>query len=509
LQISNSGYPRKVRQWILIQGISPQNNYGVFNNTIDVMARALLERYYNCEVAPGVFETPLQPSKGAFDKMSLFRKRVLKHMPRDFPVASRRQVVEMYYGPKKVLYQNAYERSMGEPCSKEHARLVGFSKFEKTDIGKACRCINPRDPIYNLELARYLKGAEKVYYKSIAKVFGHTTVIKGMNSLETAKILKEKWDQYGSPVAVGLDAKKFDMHVSETALKYEHSFYERVFHSRKLTRLLSWQRRNVGHALCKDGYLRYRINGTRSSGDINTALGNCILMCAMVWTYAKEKGVSCHLANNGDDCVVFMEEDDLNKFVNGLDKWFESVGFRMKVEEPVNSFESLEFCQTNPVFNGTDWLMVRNPKTCMIKDAMCIHSMNGKNALRKWLWAVGECGGALSQGIPVLQSMYRSFRRNGIRSSAKFQEHIFKGEGRWYARRGMKCVDLEVAAAARHSFWVAFGIEPDSQIALEKYFDKLVIGEVGPRVHEHDEMHSMRDYLYYDYEVSNVHLVRS
>ena len=183
---------------------------------------------------------------------------------------------------------------------------------------------------------------------------------------------------FADPVAVGLDAKKFDMHVSAQALMFEHNLYNEVFHSKKLKRLLMWQIRNKGKAYTQDGELSYEILGTRSSGDLNTALGNCYLMCAMIWSLAHSLSIKIQLANNGDDCVVVMEREDVECFVHAVPEFFSRLGFRMKIEQPVDCFECIEFCQTNPVFNGASYTMVRNPRTCLVKDAMCIHIVTGK-----------------------------------------------------------------------------------------------------------------------------------
>ncbi len=501
LRISLNGCGRKKRTWILIQGVSPRNTMGVFNNTIDTLSRALLERYYQCEVSPGVFEPPLKPQPRAFKRLKLFEDSLISIMPYVFPVSSRLEVVEMYHGSKRRVYQRAYESTCSKRCCRDDARLVGFSKFEKTDINKACRCINPRDPRYNLELARYLKRFEKCVYKYIGKLFGHPTVIKGYNSYDSARLLREKWDSFEDPVAVGLDAKKFDMHVSKEALQFEHNLYNRVYRSKKLKRLLSWQIRNSGWAFTQDGQLEYSITGTRSSGDINTALGNCYLMCAMIWELCRSLAIRTHLANNGDDCVVFMNRSDLRAFIDAVPGYFEELGFRMKIEQPVDEFECIEFCQTNPVFNGERYCMVRNPRTCLIKDAMCIHAMAG-DGLRKWLWAVGECGGMLNAGIPVLQSFYRAYRRSGIRCN--LTEHVFRGEGRLVLAKGLTLQDRKVTSDARVSFWRAFGVSPDAQVDLECYFDRLSIGPLEEGIYTHEEMDYRRDYIEYPYSQPDV-----
>ena len=97
-----------------------------------------------------------------------------------------------------------------------------------------------------------------------------------------------------------------------------------------------------GVAHCQDGRVKFSVRGTRSSGDLNTSLGNCILMCAMVWAYIRDAGLfKVELANNGDDCVVIMEREDLDIFLGGLETWFRDHGFRMGVDGVATEFERL------------------------------------------------------------------------------------------------------------------------------------------------------------------------
>jgi len=359
----------------------------------------------------------------------------------------------------------------------EDARLTSFVKFEKQDIGKAPRVINPRSPRYNLELARYLKFAEKRVFQAINKVFGARTpmtVIKGVNADVAAQVVRAKWELFRTPVAVGLDASKFDMHVSVAALKYEHSVYTGMYpNDQRLKTLLSWQLRNSGRAYVADGHVDFDIAGTRSSGDINTSLGNCILMCALVHSYAQRQGVDIELCNNGDDCVVIMEASDLVRFLTGLDGWFRKKGFAMVAEEPVYEFEQIEFCQTHPVHLSTGYRMIRNHNTVLQKDPMCLIAVPNQKAYQKWCAAVGQCGEMLNKGVPVQQHFARVFTRNGTTTSDAHMEHVYSG--RYVLRAAKGCREAVVDARARVSYYYAFGVRPDEQLSAESVLDGMDI----------------------------------
>lgn len=477
LSVQRNGMTGKTRKFVVTSEFGPEHTLGVYNNNVDTIERAFVERYFLCKDGEG-YRPSLRVRPQAFRTLELrdFQNRVMLCMPR-LPRLTRQQVVDAYHGPKRRNYERALESLSRDELEKSDSYLTSFSKFEKQDLGGAPRIINPRSRRYNLELGRYLKHAEHKYFSAINQAFGGrtaATVIKGYNADVSAGILRAKWSQFTRPVAIGLDAKKFDMHVSVAALKYEHEFYKRLFPgNRWLRTLLKWQLRNKGTAYVDDGRVKFSMEGTRSSGDLNTSLGNCLIMCALVYAYARVRGVDVELANNGDDCVVFLEMDDLQYFEYGLSNWFRRRGFAMTMEDPVDEFEALEFCQTRPVELSTGWRMVRNPSACVTKDPICLISVPNAKVLRKWYWAVGDCGSSLTSGVPVLSAFYNVFLRNGVECGEAMLNYIFKNRTQRQLARGVK--EAYVTPVARVSFFYAFGITPDEQVALEDFYSTMVL----------------------------------
>lgn len=474
------------RKWLHISGVSGPHALGVFNNTIDAKVRALSERYFLCKTEKG-FEPALSVQTAAYvsdHSLQQFRARVVNEL-RGFPQVCYDDVVNCYSGRKRTLYEKAKDVVERNTITAAHARLSFFVKFEKQDLSKAPRVINPRSTAYNLELGTYLKFLEKPLYTAINKQFGartSKTVIKGLNVYDTATVIRDKWQLFHHPVGIGLDASKFDMHVSVPALRYEHSFYKGVFSNRGnssvvLNNLLEYQVHNRGVSFGPDGVVSYEMEGTRCSGDLNTSMGNCILMCALVYSYAKARGVDVELCNNGDDCVVIMERSDETRFMLGLSEWFVDKGFRMTVEEPVYELERIEFCQAHPVFDGSRWRMVRNPDTLVRKAAMCLVPIQNARVLRKWWGAVGDCELAANSGMPVLQEFANMYIRHGEQSSHGFKRHIFGTTEALVRTRGVDSKSSEVTALCRFSYWKAFGILPELQIARESVYRSMMLSE--------------------------------
>lgn len=460
------------REMYVLTGISSgPRSLKVNNPDILTLRAALLERMYYCKVN-NRFEPPPKVRYGLIRaRLKQFKRRLLKHCPRSTPV-SPEAFAQMYKGRKRTIYEQAVTEFYAKGISKEDAISIAFVKCEKVPWCKAPRCIQPRRPVYNVGVGRYIKQLEHRIYAAIGKVFGDKiVVVKGFNVQQTAEILVEKWESFSDPVAVGLDATKFDMHVSEMMLLWEHLVYNGIFKCRTLMKYLKWQRKNQGRGYCVDGKLKYTVDGRRFSGDMNTALGNCLIMCAMIYSYADERGIKIKLANNGDDCQVFMERKDLKKFMRGLEQWFLDLGFRMTVEAPAYNINHVEFCQMRPIRVAAGWTMVRNIPKAREKDSISIIPLDNVKVARKWMHAVGECGLALCSGVPIMQEMYKMYVREGVPS--KLKDSVAMETGMKMLSKGLESREAEITPEARDQVFAAWDITPDEQVAIEQHFRGL------------------------------------
>jgi len=462
----------KCRAYTKITGIAPQGVLGIYNADLQTLATALLERMYYCDVEGVLTEAPQPAIDAVRETLSEFKLELMRKSSRITPLTLE-EVVETYSGRKRTIYATALADLQIKSVNKRDAFSNAFVKVGKDKTTGAPRCIQPRNPRYNLSLGRYVKALEHRLYKWIAKVFGDgPTVMKGYNVDEVARIARGKWDSFHHPAGVGLDATKFDMHVSVAMLDWEHNVYLTIFNDHpELRELLQWQMHNVGAGYCEDGKLSYKVKGKRFSGDMNTAMGNCLIMCGLVWVYAKLRGVHVKLINNGDDCMVFMEAEDVAKFNLGIKEWFLEMGFRMKVEETITDFQKLEFCQMKPVQISEGWTMVRNITTALTKDTMCLVPVTNETGIRKWMYSVGVCGLALCRGVPVMQAFYNAYIRNGIDDKGRIANAVQSQSGmRFLAQRLGNRSDV-ITDKARYDVFLAWGISPDEQVAMETFYD--------------------------------------
>ncbi len=460
----------KERSVYVVEGVAGDGRK-LKTNAADVMTTcaAILERMIYAKISGELIRRPCR-SYGHYNAvLKDFKVRVVRSMGHTCEPCTAEEFVELYKGRKHTLYESVLDDYLENGVKRVHAMYTTFMKVEKVPVDKSPRCIQPRDRRYNIAVGRYLKPQEKRIFRAIAKVFRQKYVVfKGLNANQAGEEMAKLWDQYAEPVAVGLDASRFDASVDEGMLQWEHSVYNMIFQSKELKRLLSWQLRSKGIAWCFDGKITYHVQGGRGSGDMNTSLGNCLIMCAIVWTWLRACGVKASLCNNGDDCIVIMEKSDLELFSSGFSSFAKNLGFTMVVEDPVFELEKIEFCQTHPLCVNGEWRMVRNFHSAREKDSMCLFPLDNKGALMSWLYAVGECGLALCSGVPVFQAMYEAYMRNGRPS--KMSEAVFMQSGSRMLSRGMEAKHVEVDTDARVSFFLAFDVTPDEQVALEEYY---------------------------------------
>jgi hypothetical protein len=458
--------------------VSSGLNFGVHNNTLVNALRAVRERVFAVE-RNGELVFPPRPRRGVFaERLAAFRAALVDKVGPCTPWTYSR-FLESYTGSKLARYTRAVASLKVRGLTRRDARLQAFVKAEAVNFtakpDPAPRIIQPRDPRYNAFVGRFIRPVEHRVYRGIAKLFGGPTVMKGYNASGTAACLREMWDEFSQPVALSLDASRFDQHVSVEALKYEHSVYNRLYHSRGLAAALTWQLTNTGFVRCSDGAaFKYTVSGCRMSGDMNTALGNCLLMCAMIWAYAASVGVRVRLANNGDDCSVFMERRDLHRFSAGLDRWFLEMGFTLTSDGVADVFERVDFCQMRPVWTSRGWVMCRNPRTALCKDVLCKKPDMGRplGGYNRWSYQVGLAGSAIADGVPVFSAAYAAMIRTGT-PSRKAQGFGDMDSGFEFLAKGLTNTGQVIVPEARASFWRAWGITPDVQECLESQYGAL------------------------------------
>lgn len=436
------------------------------SSTVGNMSWAVQERVMG-RFVDGVWEPTIKPVEFATPSMRAIRRRVCALVPEVSPI-THNEYCEKYAGLRRKAYENARDSLLVRSLERRDADLNVFLKAEKWTEPKAPRVISPRDPRFLISMGCYISPLEHVLYKAFRRMEGAPVIMKGLDQQARAAVAVSHWNSFVSPVAVGLDASKFDQHTSRQALQFEHGFYLKPYHNDKfLQTLCNMQLENRCYATLDDGKCSWVSDGGRMSGDTNTALGNCLLSATMLKAWAKEKGVKVRMMVDGDDCVVFMEKECLSSFMNGLTTWYLERGYPMKVEGPYYKITEIEFCQSKLMIWAGNSLFVRNPYKAVNQDHTWI--IRGGIEHEDVLTATGLGGLSIYGDIPVLGAYYRMLAgRKGL--SAKVARRLdFRSSWLRWTVDGNKTYSRPTDDA-RVAFFETFGMHPCDQVDLENEY---------------------------------------
>lgn len=443
------------------------------------------------------------PTEQGLRKLKRLQTRIL-HKFRRVDRWSQARFIASYGvdNPKVRRYTIGAERYNIHGLTRADATLTQFCKAEpyplpemppdKPELGKEegpsllkhPRSIHFRTFQFSVALGTYIKPMEHNIYqlKGSGRYLPKTRVIgKGLSTTARAQLLVKKWSRFKSPVCVTIDCTRFDRHVSAQLLALEHRFYLHMNSSPELQRLLSWQIKNRGTST---NGVKYAMNGKRVSGDMNTALGNCLLMVLMVATAME--GHDYDMLDDGDDCLIMIEESELSWVLENVPTMFREFGMLVKIENIARRLEDVEWCQAHPVETKAGWKFVRDPSK-IFSTALCgVKYTDSLKSRARLVKSVGMCELMLNQGVPLLQEYAKMLiRSSGAAKPLSFQstDSLYYRVERELSYRSYKKLGevptLPITPLARRSFHAAFGIEPLEQIYIENKFRATTLNLVG------------------------------
>jgi hypothetical protein len=396
-------------------------------------------------------------------------------------------VLKSYSGRLHKRYSEAL-RSLREdgPIERKDKRISAFLKAEKFNPllkPSKPRMIMSRTPRYNIKIASYLKPFEHALYRhwrGACPVVPQTRLVgKGLNGVERASLLAQKMENVGEGCVVfEVDAHSFESHCGDDVLALEHSVYRAGYPGdRQLSELLDVQLVLKGVSTCG---VKFRRPGARASGDFNTGLGNTVIMTCTVLAalqfLVEELGMFRYdILCDGDNCLIFVEPSRAVEVHSRFARTVRTLSSQeLEVENPVTRLESVVFGQSKPCWNGEEHTMVRNPlKTLSGAFSGYRHYNHYPKFGIKVLKAVSQCELALARGIPVLQAYFAAAERKlsnvpDLKDPASYLEgRLIEARNR-LLRGGLGKIEAtEITAAARASFAAAWGIDVETQLALE------------------------------------------
>lgn len=396
---------------------------------------------------------------------------------------------------KRVRYNEAFLSLRERPFEPADARVKCFIKIEQTRIKEGKfpkpRMIQFRSARYLVHVARYIKPIEHCFYQSTG-VFGPgQTCAKNMNNATRGRKLVELCRSFADSDFLALDGASFDAHVNVPLLKLEHGFYAAMAKSAgwaqcdisTMRRVLRMQLKNQVSGRFPDGTVSYTVTGNRMSGDLNTALGNCVIMSCMThFAFDHEVGQgNWRMLDDGDDCSVIVSRRHCgSREVGAVLDWYGKFGMDMRLDGrgSAQDPECVEFCQSHPVSVGGDWRMVRDWEKVLATTSSGVNWHLTIGGFRTYAGAVGIGDGILNEGIPVLQEWANYLRkvaavRGPLRDPDKTTMEWRFQEIPVLSLERVRVV--EILDSTRSSFARAFGINPATQARLEDMIRALPV----------------------------------
>lgn len=376
---------------------------------------------------------------------------------------SKLEFINNYSGAKKRSYSNAYHTLQQSVSFDALSRIKMFVKPDKLTIDKAetgaPRAIQYRTPEFNLLVGRWLKPYEEALYEQLKAPTGFKAIAKGMNNYQRAANIAEAAKLFQCPVFLLLDHAKFDSCVHKLLLKWTHRQYNRAFRNAFLRFLLS--KTLINRCKSANG-VKYKVEGTRMSGDYDTALGNCLVNFLLLTSWLK--GVYHHVLLDGDDSVVIVELKDLERVLANFGH-FAKMGFDTEMQVVYNINE-VEFCRAK-FLDIEPPRFARDPVRVM-SNWNVANSFVAPEMLSRYLAGVGIGELACNAGVPILGPCARKLA--DLHTKPILQDSYRYAYG----------VDIGtelVSDDARLAFEDTFGISAREQLLIESEFAPSGVGD--------------------------------
>lgn len=184
---------------------------------------------------------------------------------------------------------------------------------------------------------------------------------------------------------------------------------------------------------------------------------------------------------NGDDCFAITEARNSDHFIHTFLQVTTLLGWRYRCEDVVSEIEEVEFCQGHPVWTDNGYVMTRGLKG-LGKDCIVKKPIRNDKEYRRWLQTIGQCGAAISSGVPVMQAAFNAMIRNSEGYKPFTRDELFRASALYQWSKGMKAKSVKITPKARASFAIATGCPPNLQQSLEAEYDSLQVGIEGKRL---------------------------
>lgn len=438
-----------------------------------------------------VFRQPPEPLPGSLLALKRQRRRFaqvyIERFGRALPL-SLDETVQRFPLHKRALYTQAAESLRVRACSRADAKVKMFVKADKFDnaaakgyTGKPLkpRAIQARSPRFNVALGRFVKAFEGncLAMRGWRSPTRTTMFAKGFTQQELAHLFREKLAGFSEPVVVSMDATTFDASIRVEHLRSLHALYEQICPHPEMARTLSWRYMNKCKSL---NGVEYVVHGGRMSGDVDTALGNCIDMVCFVATVMHQLKVRVWDAlDNGDDCLIIMEKAAFPG-TDAIKRRMAHLGIKCDPEVAGDRLEDVEFCRSRIVRTALGITWMPRPRRFLANLGVS-HVLYGgsQGDYLSSLKSIAYCALVTYPGTPVVSEcarvVYDALAHKDLAGNMWGREYSYNA--RMNRRRGHTLADVDVTPEARASVERAFKMSIEEQRAIVGEFKRLVTKE--------------------------------
>jgi hypothetical protein len=463
------------------------HNQNLHNLLLGVLTRVFCVKY------DGVLSLPIPIDEPYVRRWSRAYDRALKRHFKPARILDTEEIPLAYDGAKRAAYQNAasaYELYGWEVAD---TRMKCFGKLEKLEKKRpgepidqqtnVCRIVQPASLKANLFILRSYRPFRKQLKRAIRKT-SNVEVMSGLNSHQMGERFLKIINAAGPGAIVLLgDAVKYDIHTRQVHLRLEDKLHiqwvERfgLFNSpdekRQYLRELKWLLHRLEnptkYITTPDAVIKFK-RIMRCSGTVKTSDGNVYNMSKMQADIETEVDYEIWPFNAGDDFGFVLKHDtDVDAFTNTADTLFRRHGYVMEWEEPELADSPLwKFCQARFFRDRLTAYMLRDNRALQ-RDHVSLKQITNHKLVDMYRGAISDCGLAAFGDMPVLGSYYNYLGRASGTRRPKTIEH----NGLYYLSRNMRKKFQPPTPELRQQYEWAYGITPDEQESLERYYDHL------------------------------------
>lgn len=290
-------------------------------------------------------------------------------------------------------------------------------------------------------------------------------VAKGLNNKQRAELLFTLWSAYPRPRGVSMDGHRNDGHIKADLIAIEGRIVIAVTNDRGMRKYFlacsrEWSVSFLSHT--------YRCKPRRITGQPNTGSGNTLIhFLALCMAHDRLPHVEFDVAIDGDNFFVISDVDDLQLVIDTIIDCGNALSLELEVDSRATYFEEINFCRAHPIDLFDGYRMVRDPRRVLSQFFFCPGPLR-HDTFFSLLHTVAEGEYLSFSGVPVLFHFFHAMCK--LFSSYPLYKGPFLDRVKWVNE---KYALVPITDAARHSFHMAYDIDPPYQKFLESYFYKL------------------------------------